>query len=396
MATVASGPLDFDLRSPRQQAIASLRSLMEAGTLREGDRLPAEERLAEQFGVSRMTLRSAMGVLEREGLIRRERNVGCFAARPAGMLQSTSLMSHTIVLLSNHMPATDTQLFDGKSASVVSGVMDGVGRRGKNILSVDAAQCSDQWIGDLIAAKPSGVILSCWEPHPPVRWQFETMKRLQNAGVTAVTWGDASVMADFDRVSSDHISGTEQLTHALARAGRKRILRLWTPGREAPWIRSHDLGYERAVAKLGLENIPAVNVEGLAYREPDHQEKDFWIRTRHFAGYLAEHLRGENSVDAIMVGTDCEAINVLAACRLFGRTDIAVTGYDNYWRTLHERRWEPTEPFATVDKSNHRLGFEMVNLLLARAAGELPDGPQHRLIEQQIIVTSEQSTVVGR
>jgi GntR family transcriptional regulator len=55
-----------------------------AGDLQPGDRLPPERELAEQLGVSRMTLRQALQTLERRGLVRRTvgRHGGTFVAEP--------------------------------------------------------------------------------------------------------------------------------------------------------------------------------------------------------------------------------------------------------------------------------------------------------------------------
>jgi GntR family transcriptional regulator len=52
--------------------------------LEVGDRLPAERALAVRYGVSRMTVRQALGVLEARGLIRRAtgRSGGSFVAPP--------------------------------------------------------------------------------------------------------------------------------------------------------------------------------------------------------------------------------------------------------------------------------------------------------------------------
>ena len=54
------------------------------GALRPGERLPAEQDLAAWFGVSRMTLRHALGELARRGLVTRAvgRNGGTFVAEP--------------------------------------------------------------------------------------------------------------------------------------------------------------------------------------------------------------------------------------------------------------------------------------------------------------------------
>ncbi|MUL49324.1 GntR family transcriptional regulator, partial [Mycobacterium sp. CBMA360] len=43
-------------------------SMLDAGTLRPGDRLGSERDVAEQFGVSRATLRSALVPLSRAGI----------------------------------------------------------------------------------------------------------------------------------------------------------------------------------------------------------------------------------------------------------------------------------------------------------------------------------------
>ena len=143
-------------------------------------------------------------------------------------------------------------------------------------------------------------------------------------------------------------------------------------------------GYERAVAELGLECIGPVQVEGIAERDRS-SEANFRLRARCFAGYLVEHLRSGKPVDAVMAATDYEAFAVLAACRLFGRDDIAVTGYDNRWQHVPERAWEPGQPFATVEKDNHQLGEQMVELLRQRIEKALPPGPQQRLVDQQVV-----------
>jgi GntR family transcriptional regulator len=55
-----------------------------SGDFQPGDRLPPERELAEQLGVSRMTLRQALQTLERRGLVRRVvgRHGGTFVAEP--------------------------------------------------------------------------------------------------------------------------------------------------------------------------------------------------------------------------------------------------------------------------------------------------------------------------
>ena len=74
------------VRAPKVSEIvaADLRWRIVTGELSDGDELPRESDLIEQFGVSRPSLREALRILETEGLIRiRRGNVGgAWAIRP--------------------------------------------------------------------------------------------------------------------------------------------------------------------------------------------------------------------------------------------------------------------------------------------------------------------------
>jgi GntR family transcriptional regulator len=72
-----SGPLHVAIAAQIAAAIAS-------GRLAPGTRLPPERHLAESLGVSRMTVRQALGALERDGLLRRVvgRAGGTFVCEP--------------------------------------------------------------------------------------------------------------------------------------------------------------------------------------------------------------------------------------------------------------------------------------------------------------------------
>jgi GntR family transcriptional regulator len=71
-------------RVPRYHRIAEeLRARIAGGELRPGARLPNQRRLALDFGVTLMTLRQALEVLEREHLIDRRHGLGTFVAAPS-------------------------------------------------------------------------------------------------------------------------------------------------------------------------------------------------------------------------------------------------------------------------------------------------------------------------
>src|SRR5256885_6562806 len=71
-------------RIPRYQGIAeALRTRIREGALRPGARLDNQRRLATSFGVTLMTLRQALELLEREHLISRRHGLGTFVAAPS-------------------------------------------------------------------------------------------------------------------------------------------------------------------------------------------------------------------------------------------------------------------------------------------------------------------------
>ncbi len=66
------------------QAIGAITRMMETGKLPRGSQLPPESELAELLGISRSTLREALGHLETHGLVTRQQGRGTFVTAPQG------------------------------------------------------------------------------------------------------------------------------------------------------------------------------------------------------------------------------------------------------------------------------------------------------------------------
>ena len=73
-----------DRRPLYVQAIDALTEMIVTGKLKTGSQLPPEEELAGQLGISRSTLREALGHLETRGLIARRQGIGTFVTIPTG------------------------------------------------------------------------------------------------------------------------------------------------------------------------------------------------------------------------------------------------------------------------------------------------------------------------
>ena len=64
------------------QIVESMLEQIENAELTPGDRLAAERALATQFGVNRRTIRQALEVLERRGMVERRQGAGTFISEP--------------------------------------------------------------------------------------------------------------------------------------------------------------------------------------------------------------------------------------------------------------------------------------------------------------------------
>ena len=73
-----------DRRPLYVQALEALTALIHQEELSPGDQLPSEELLSTQLGVSRSTLREALGYMETHGMISRQQGRGTFIAKPFG------------------------------------------------------------------------------------------------------------------------------------------------------------------------------------------------------------------------------------------------------------------------------------------------------------------------
>jgi len=82
-----------ELHEPKYEALrAQLEADIRAG-LRPHDPLPSERKLMASYGVSRMTVRQALGMLADDGLVYRVQGSGTFVADPATISKSLTLTS---------------------------------------------------------------------------------------------------------------------------------------------------------------------------------------------------------------------------------------------------------------------------------------------------------------
>lgn len=93
MSTLMAMPPPATL--PPQPRYAQIKDVLRArildGTYAPHDRMPSEHELCTSFGVSRITVRQALGDLQKEGLLFKQHGKGTFVSRPKAFQNVTSL-----------------------------------------------------------------------------------------------------------------------------------------------------------------------------------------------------------------------------------------------------------------------------------------------------------------
>jgi GntR family transcriptional regulator len=110
------GAIRDDIGTPVYLQIASiLKNWIVSGMLQTGTLLPAERTVCEHFRVSRMTLREAYDILERDGFIERHRGRGTFVAPHRVRKQQQEMRSFTEELMARGLRASSKLLFFRRS-----------------------------------------------------------------------------------------------------------------------------------------------------------------------------------------------------------------------------------------------------------------------------------------
>ncbi len=367
-----------DPTTPRRRAIALIREWIRSGRIASGQALPAERELAKSMSVARVTVRSALAELVREGLLeasfRRQHRV-------AG-LASGGLMARTVAVLSKHHQKDQARR--GYDLAIQLDTSRLLEQAGLHVLNLNPQTLLDGGLAHLLAQRPRAVLVTYDVSESAVG--PELIAACAEARIPVTAYGYSPALRRCDVVTCDQEAGSHALTRWLLQRGRRRILRVWRVRGDSHWLRQRDAGHERALRDAGIEPMPAVVITGLSDVIPNLAAWNATVRT--IAGYLPEHLCGAAPIDAIMVATDPHANQVAAALRLFGRIpneDIDIVGYDHTWADEPSRIWESAGPLATVDKRCDRICQELAALVLDRIDGRLPEMPQRRVVEGEFI-----------
>ncbi|MCC8477386.1 LacI family transcriptional regulator [Streptomyces sp. CS149] len=321
-----------------------LELVRERGSLRVAE-------LAEELGMSAVTLRRDVEALAAQGLVERLHGAVVW---PAGQSRPAPAPAPSAEGLVVGMVVPTTEYY---YADVVRGARETVEAAGARLTiglsrylpDEDAAQARR-----LLSTGADGLLLTpSWERGCPEQgeglWTVEQKTPVVLVERSAPLGHPAACL---DRVRSDHAHGAAEAVAHLAGLGHRSIALAVQDSPTAPRLR---VGYRAAVEALGLTPVSPSPLD----ESPSRSEADRFERTLE---YLCQGVASGN-VTAAIVHSDADAIVLIPRLQARGvrvPEDLAVIAYDDEVASLADL------PLTAVAPDKRAVGAAAARLLLSR------------------------------
>lgn len=299
-----------------------------------GERLPSEQSLAQRFGVSYMTMRRAMAILEEEGLVRRISGRGTILNAVAPNHPEAPSAPVCLVL-----PKLWSRLDPYYFPDVVRGFLDEVGSGGGHGQVVDGATAA------LTANAPVAVLLID-------RHDADFLDELKDRRHPVIAVNRYPGRRRVASIAADNDAGAHAATRKLIEAGHRDIVFL-RGNKDNLDAGDRAEGYHRAMEEAGLEPVEA----GSGFAEQ--------------YGYEATRglLRQGSPPTAIFAASDLAALGAMRAAQERGLSipaDLSIVGFGDF--ALHHLG----PKLVTVHLPREELGRQAARALLALQRGDSP------------------------
>ena len=340
---------------------------------RYAGRLPPEPTLARELDVSRGTLRQALGLLVRQGVLHTIPGRGTFVGGTPGANDAQQGGAVGLVLPS---------IVRSRAQLLVSGVEETLRQAGYAFLlgtsGFDRALEVEQ-IERILAQGASGLIVYIVDG--PM--DLPLLRRLVADGFPVVLVDRFVPDLPVDSVTVDNLGGAFIAVQHLVSQGYRRIGYIGTQNVRTSSIVERMAGYRWAMDVHDLpvsDALMCVNLHRPQGRRASDSERALG---QHNQEVLRRYLGGAHRPDAVFVCNDYVAFQVVDTAIALGLRvpdDLAIVGFDNV----------PTEdysgtPLTTVDQPRHAIGATAARLLVDRLAGRRKD-PARVVVSTRVIV----------
>ena len=208
-------------QGPKYQILADvIRKNIEEGQYPDGYALKTEFELTEQYSMSRQTVRQALSVLEKEGLIERKRGSGTYVRQKKMRREKTMTIGVVVTFMSEYIfPSIIRGIESELSANKYTMKLSAT-----NNFVVNERQILNEYL-----KKPvDGLIIEGIKTNLP-NPNIDIYRKLSDAGIPYIFIdGYYSALKDAAYVISDDCAAGKRAVQYLARKGHKRIAGLFS------------------------------------------------------------------------------------------------------------------------------------------------------------------------
>lgn len=345
-----------------------------SGVYPAGTWLATERQLAEELGVHRQAIRTAVAKLSDVGLL--ERRPG---HRPViRRSEAHSASRNTVALLMGADPVFRP------FQQVLRGCERELGSLGYRMVFMDTLGRDDHHthevemraLDSLIQHPLTGVIVWCQDPHG----SLPRLERLRASGTALVTIDRVVPGLEADFVGVDNVRAAEHAVEHLWELGHRRIAFI-TQVLDVSTVVDREIGYRSALRHLGLDID-----ESIIFRlDPVVSTPE--ERYQAIARQLIGNPDRPTALFAINDMVAWRLLHTMTAAGIRVPQDIAIVGFDDI------EAWAMHRPvLTTVRQPYEGMGRHAANLLLQRL--KAPDAPvRHLLLDTSLAVRS--TTVAG-
>lgn len=374
----------------RDKVVNLVESWVASGKLRAGDSLPAEQKISDDLGIARGTVRSGLKLLEDRKIICK-RNQRRIIADRKDTPRITKLLDNSIVMAGISIDDLKRYHHSTLMGGIEAAVSMQLESMPYNVFTIKLKRENrTEYFKELINSGIKGVIffqhITLEDDFPEL---YDLCVRQQTCCV--INTGDRA-FNKLNMVALDHVDANYNLTKRLIERGCRNIANLsYRFNPKEYWIEDKYNGYSKAMNEAGLPIPP------LLFREKNDIDSDINDKTaferysRLFAGYLVDIFNQptDRQPDAILTNADWIVPVVNVACEIHGKKpgkDIVIAGYDNTFDSGPFVKHYSQPPALTVDKQHDRTGLEIVDLLLKQInSGNNTDHPRQISIKAKII-----------
>ena len=298
-----------------------------------GDRFYTEGELAAMFGVSRLTVRQAVGLLVNENRLERRRGSGTFVASgverqaEAGRIIGV-ITAYTDYVFSGVLQSIETTLANHGYAMQLA-------------FTLDQDELERQALASMLSSRLAGILYVhsknvIYNPNIPL------LKEIEKKGIPLIQLFSRSSYTKFPYIALDDVAAGKIAVDHLISAGHKEIAGLFMSDTMQGILRYE--GYARALCGAGITPNPRHSL----WFTQEESDSLFNGKSR-----LVERLEGCTGLLCLNDFYACRMIKLLEENGIYVPDDISIVSVDNSDLAEHGR-----VPLTSVEHPNEAIGVK--------------------------------------